>query len=305
MPGNRVCPVIAARRSRASPLPQPLAVARRLRARAGGFTLIESVIVILLIGILAAVSAVFIVQPFEAARDMTRRAELVDAAETALNRMTREIRLAVPNSVRVDGNAVEFLRTSTGGRYRRLQPSGGGGAALDPTQASGTFDVLGGIRGAVDDAAAGRDCADDTTPEGDCLVINNTGTAGFDAYARDNVAGITNADTTSDTISYDAGSASAFPAHSPNQRFQVLDTVVSYVCQGNGIDRFAGYGLNTTQQNPPDGTPDLLASDVTACAFDYDTGAGQRHGLVTIDITIERAGETVRLVDQAHVVNVP
>lgn len=278
---------------------------------ASGFTLIESIVVILLIGILAAIAGVFIVQPFEAARDMTRRAELVDAAETALNRMTREIRLAVPNSVRVDGNAIEFLRTRTGGRYRRLQPPGGGADTLDPTQASGTFDVLGGLRdgGSVQTRTAGRDCADGS---GDCIVVNNTGTAGFDAYDGDTVAAITGAsglgdgDRTNDELTYDTGGTPpGFPAHSPSQRFQVLDTVVSYVCQGGSIDRFAGYGLNASQPNPPGGTPDLLASDVTACDFDYDGGAGERHGLVTIDVTIERDGETVRLVDQAHVVNVP
>ena len=284
---------------------------RRKRSAAGGFTLVESIIVITLIGILAAVAAVFIVQPFEATRDMTRRAELVDAAETALNRMTREIRLAVPNSVRVDGNALEFLRTTTGGRYRRLQPPGGGAETLNPSRSSGTFDVLGGLRGGVQTRGAGRNCADGS---GDCLVVNNTGTAGFDAYERDNVAAITAAgglgdgDRTNDELAYDTGGGSgtrAFPAHSPNQRFQVIDTVVSYVCQGNRIDRFAGYGLNSGQPNPPGGTPDLLANDVVACSFDYDSGVGQRHGLVTIDLTIRRAGETVRLVGQAHVVNVP
>ncbi len=286
--------------------------ARGRGVAATGFTLIESIIVILLIGILAAIAAVFVVQPFEAARDVTRRAELVDAAETALNRMTREVRLAVPNSVRVDGNALEFLRTTTGGRYRRLQaPGPGTEATLNPTQAAGTFDVLGGLRegAGVQTRGPGRDCADGS---GDCVVVNNTGTAGFDAYDGDTVAAITataglgDGDTTNDEISYDTGGTPpGFPAHSPNQRFQVLDSVVSYVCQGGGIDRFAGYGLNASQPNPPGGTPDLLASDVTACDFDYDGGAGQRHGLVTIDITISRAGETVRLVDQAHVVNVP
>lgn len=286
--------------------------ARRRPSLAGGFTLIESIIVILLIGILAVVSAVFIVQPFQAARDMTRRAELVDAAETALNRMTREIRLAVPNSVRVDGNALEFLRTSTGGRYRRLQaPGPGSEEVLNPTQPNGTFDVLGGLRegGGVQTRAAGRDCADGS---GDCIVLNNTGTAGFDAYDGETVAAITgtaglgDADRTNDELTYDTGGSSpAFPGHSPNQRFQVLDTVVSYVCEAGGINRYAGYGLEANQPNPPTETPDLLASDVVACDFSYDGGVGQRHGLVTIDITIRRDGETVRLVDQAHVVNVP
>lgn len=286
---------------------------RAVRKRAlGGFTLVESIIVILLVGILAAVSAVFIVQPFEASRDMTRRAELVDTAETLLNRMTREIRLAVPNSVRIDGNALEFLRSSTGGRYRRLPSDGGGGNVLNPAQASGTFDVLGGLPGDVTDGAAGRACADAATATEDCIVINNTGTTGFDAYDADNVAAITDATPGSsnpDTLTFDIGGGSsppAFPAHSSNQRFQVFDTVVSYICTGDRINRHHDYGLDASQQVPPSGgSVNLLARDVIACDFTYNAGAGQRHGLVTIDVTLRRDGETVRLVDQAHVVNVP
>ena len=283
------------------------------RSRRRGFTLIESIVVILLIGVLAAVAGVFIVQPFEAARDVTRRAELVDAAETALDRMTREIRLAVPNTVRVDGNALEFLRSSTGGRYRRLATGTGAGDTLDPTVPEDTFDVLGGLPddATVDTRGAGRDCA---SGQGDCIVINNADTTGFDAYEGDTVAALVAPENGPGQLHFDTGETAgtaAFPAHSPNQRFQVLDTVVSYVCQGGRIDRFSDYGLKGSQPNPPGGTPDRLASDVTACDFTYDQGAGGgpvagvRHGLVTIDITIRRDGETVRLVDQAHVVNVP
>lgn len=271
-----------------------------------GFTLVESVIVITLIGILATIAAMFIVQPFEAARDMTRRAELVDSAETALSRMTSEIRLAVPNSVRISGDSLEFLRTVAGGRYRRLPAGGGSGDPLRPALANDTFDVLGGLPGNVATRSPGRNCANGS---GDCLVINNTGTSGFNAYARDNIAAIVSAqpDPSEPTeLGYDTGGSSpAFRAHSANQRFQVVDTVVSYVCSGGQINRHHDYGLNSTQNAAPGGTVSLVARDVTACSFDYDSGAGARHGLVTIDITIRRAGETVRLVDQAHVVNVP
>ncbi|WP_070989591.1 type II secretion system protein [Halofilum ochraceum] len=290
-----------------------------------GFTLVEYIVVILIIGVLAAISAVFIVQPFEAARDTTRRAELVDAAETALNRMTREIRLAVPNSVRINAgaNALEFLRTTTGGRYRRLLDGDGNGNVLDPTvdasEQPATFDVLGGLPDPDGDVAAntrsaGRDCAEGS---GYCIVINNTGPRGtdFDAYdTGNNVAAITatsglgDSDRTNDTLTFDtggAGAAAAFPAHSASQRFQVMDTAVTYVCTGSRIDRHHDYGLKDPQEAQPGGTVSELARDVVDCEFTYDDGAGQRHGLVTIDITIQRDGETVRLVDQAHVVNVP
>ena len=276
----------------------------RCPSRVAGFTLIEGVIVMVLIGALAAVAGVFIVEPFRSAGDMSRRAELVDAAETGLDRMTRELRLAVPNSIRINGNALEFLRSKTGGRYRRLPAPGGGGDPLNRALGNDTFDVLGGLvgSGTVDTRGPGRDCANGA---GDCLVINNTGTVGYNAYAGDTVAAIVDAGAS--TLEFNTGTAGpAFPSHSAHQRFQVLDTVVSYICNGDGtITRHHGYGLNDPQDTTPGGTISLLARDVTACTFTYDGGAGQRHGLVTIDLTLAREGETVRLIDQAHVVNVP
>ena len=91
--------------------------------RERGFTLIELVVVMVLTGIIAVLVGRNITRPVEGFIDLGRRAELVDIAELTLRRMTREIHLALPNSVRVSGGspcsapggsavcAVEFLRT--------------------------------------------------------------------------------------------------------------------------------------------------------------------------------------------------
>jgi MSHA biogenesis protein MshO len=290
-----------------------MSMIRRIRSRAAaGFTLIESVVVITLIGIIAAIAAVFLVEPFRAATDMARRAELVESAETALDRMTREIRLAVPNSVRLesdaDGTAIEFLRAPNGGRYRRLPAPGGSGDPLNRVQSSDSFDVLGGIRDNVDTSSPSPVIACGIGG-GDCLVINNTGTEPFNAYKGDNLALIVGETVSGGdvvSLTYDtAGRTPAFRSHSPTQRFQVIDTVVSYVCDAGELRRHFDYGITNNQTTTPGGTSNLVAEDVASCSFDYEGGAGQRHGLVTIDLTIQREGETVRLVDQAHVVNVP
>ncbi len=85
-----------------------------------GFTLVEAVIVIVITGIIASMVAVFIKTPVDAYFDAARRAELTDAADTALRRIGRDVRLALPNSVRPHGAgmaAIEFLQTTAGGRY--------------------------------------------------------------------------------------------------------------------------------------------------------------------------------------------
>lgn len=265
-----------------------------------GFTLIEMVLVITMLGALLALGGVFIIQPFQAYEDVARRARLVDVAETAMMRMTRETRMALPNSVRIDSNgtryALEFLATATGGRYRQQVDATGAGDPLDRTLAADSFDVLGGLQGAV---AAGMQ-----------LVIYNTGDAGRDAYNGDNIAPITAVGAAS--LSFDKGSAPAFPADSPQARFYVVTGPVSFVCDASTgkLWRYANYGIQATQPVSDvalGGAGALLADNVSNCgtAFTYNDGGGSRNGLVTFRLTITEDGETVSLLQQAHVLNIP
>ncbi|MBD3619548.1 MAG: prepilin-type N-terminal cleavage/methylation domain-containing protein [Chromatiales bacterium] len=267
-----------------------------------GFTLIEMVIVITMLGALLALGGVFIVQPFEAYEDVARRARLVDVAETAMMRMTRETRMALPNSVRITSSssdprhALEFLATATGGRYRQQVDDTGAGDPLDRTLAADSFDVLGGLQGAV--------------AVGSQLVIYNTGDLGLDAYKGDNSAPITGVGAAS--LSFAKGSAPAFPADSPQARFYVVTGPVSFVCDADSgtLRRYAGYPIQATQPVSDaalGGAGALLADNVSNCgtAFTYNDGGGSRNGLVTFRLTITEDGERVSLLQQAHVLNIP
>ena len=259
------------------------------------------VIVITMLGALLALGGVFIIQPFQAYEDVARRARLVDVAETALMRMTRETRMALPNSVRITASgsrhAIEFLATSTGGRYRAQVDDSGAGDPLDPTLAADSFEVLGGLQG--------------TAAVGHQLVVYNTGDAGLDAYAGDNIAPITAVGAAS--LSFDKGSAPAFPAHSPQARFYVATGPVSFVCDAAAgtLRRYAGYAIQPTQPVSDaalGGSGVLLASHVENCGaatFAYNDGGGSRNGLVTFRLTITEDGERVSLLQQAHVLNIP
>ncbi len=196
-----------------------------------GFTLIELVMVIVLIGALSSVASIFIVGPVQGFMDSNRRAELVDIAETALQRMTREVHDALPNSVRISDNgtqfAVEYLSTLTGGRYRALQATGGPSNKLNFNASSDSFDVLGGLPDFGDiDAAGGTGQANCLNNTVDCLVIYNTGTTATDynAYNGDNIAAITAVSNTSMTFNNSDIPGWSFPAKSPGNRFFVVDS---------------------------------------------------------------------------------
>ncbi len=90
-------------------------------------TLIELVVTIAVGSIVVAFMAMFIVTPMQAYSAQTRRAELVDDADSALRFMGRDLRAALPNSVRVTSSgsvtALELLATHRRRPLPRQRPA--------------------------------------------------------------------------------------------------------------------------------------------------------------------------------------
>ena len=70
-----------------------------------GFTLIELVMVIVISAVMAAALVVFFRPAIEGYLASRARADLTDQADTALRRMVRDVRLAVPNSIRAPNSS--------------------------------------------------------------------------------------------------------------------------------------------------------------------------------------------------------
>jgi MSHA biogenesis protein MshO len=273
----------------------PLPCLDRLHVmRERGFTLAEAVIVIVITGIIAAVVAVFIRGPVDAYFDVARHSQLSDAADTALRRISRDLRLALPNSVRVrsSGGAIylEFLITSGGGRYRARPP----GDFLNFSINDSSFEVLGPMP---------------LLPSGSSIVIYNLtsdpAVGSANAYFGDNRAAFVSA--AGNVVSI---TPTQFPFESPVARFQVIEHPVTYECApATGVlRRHWGYAITSSQPPPFAGTDNtaLLADGVSACSFTYDANAvARRAGVVSLSLTLTRDSESVSLFQQVHVPNVP
>lgn len=294
-----------------------------MRARnMAGFTLIELVIVIVLGGIVAAALASFMRPAFDTWLSGRHRADLSAQANVAIQRMLRDVRLAVPNSVRTPGSqCFEAVPTSGGGRYRRgpdtlkdvkpgCSPGPDCSAPLDPTQPGTEVDILTPL--------------DPLPAEADWLVIDNQNPG--DVYAGTNRALIKSIDTPEPVFGRHRLrlDRNALPPGYEGGRFVVVPAAqgpVFYSCVGadgtldaNGdgrgvLVRRSGYGFDAAYPSscPDPAGGDLLAERVRRCRFLFDPnqGATQQNGYVSIELELARGGETVSLTMGAHVANVP
>jgi len=279
-----------------------------------GFTLIELVITLVISAVVVSFVSIFISGPVRGFTDQARRARLVDAADTALQRIGRDVRRALPNSVRVTTAAgvvaLEVLSTVDGARYR-AQPPGTAAQILDFATADGSFNVLGPF----------TQLTKPWSSTASYLAVYNVGVPGADAYELANV--ITPAGT-SISVAADGSTgedrvtltpAFKFAYTSPTQRVFLVDGPVSYLCDATAgtLLRYSGYTISSSQANRDSSgellaagaTQSLMANQVAACTFTYAAGTAERSGLVTLSITIRSQGESVSLLQQVHVDNVP
>ena len=286
--------------------------------RARGFTLVEMVIVIVITGIIGAMVAVFIRVPVQGYIDTTARAALADTADTAARRLTRDVRLALPNSVRVsnDGLFLELLLTKTGGRYLSEDDPNtipGNVLAFDPLTPGNpnVFTIVGAAPSGVQ-----------TIVPGDFIVVNNLGDQppvdAYDCSGQCNRAQVASISGTNVTLVKNRFVEQTPSMPSLSYRFQVVSTVVTYHCAPNAngsgtLTRYAGYVIEAAQPVSTaalTGAPSaaLMANQVAACAFFFDTLPNLQRGLVSVSLTLGASGGNagqITLVQQAQVNNSP
>lgn len=293
--------------------------------RSAGFTLIEMIVSMVILGIISAGVAIFMTGPINAYDAAKRRAQQTQTAQLAFSRVKRDLRFSLPNSVRVASSGssqyLEFAGLSGGGRYREASGNGADPAPACPIDSPQEPD------NGILDIGAPDTCFKTIGPVdisgisvGNWLVVNNMGDgypgANFyesGALTGGNKAKITAVSSTA-TESRFAFESLAFPSGSPGKRFFTVAGPVSYVCDpvAREIRRYWGYAPQASQ--PTAGIGSLagvqsaaVLKNVDSCQISYaPASVASRYGLVSILAKMSLPeGDTVSMLAQAHVSNTP
>lgn len=283
-----------------------------------GFTLVELILVIALSAVVVVMVSTVLSRPLEGFVAQSRRAELTDLASTALNRMARDIRLALPNSVRSpDSQTLELLPIHEGGRYRASLDAGA--MRHDPPRCAGSGPC------SIEVASPGLDAA--KVDEARWMAIYNIGgrSQGDGVWPPGNadLVAVPSVITPTDVgfsligsqLTLDAGATGfAFKYASPQHRFYLLREVVGYRCDNPGTDAngdgtgvlrravfntlAAGYTYSTANSA-------VVVDSVASCTFTYAPGTSTGSGLVTLRLGLKKKDEGIVLLQQVHVDNAP
>lgn len=283
------------------------------RASQRGFTLIELIMVIVIMGVVGGMVSVFMRGPIDAYISGGRRAALTDTADTTVRRIARDLHKALPNSLRdcpVGTNGLEFVPTRTGGRFRA---EGIGALVRDGTTPVSSFNMLGDYA----NFAAAPIPVDQQIAANDLIVIYNLGPGqtGADLYAisNRNYAVVTSVGPVSSNETPISITQTVFAEVLKDAtRFQVVpwqEQMVAYVCSGTTLYRTASTTLTPTASCATTGAKIATNVDCANTTFSIsDSGnALNRNALVSMQLTLQGRSttESVTLQYEVHVDNTP
>jgi len=260
-----------------------------------GFTLIEMIAVIVVLSILAVMGGTFVVESTNSYQSSQARTRLVNTGRQAVERMTRQLRIALPYSVRLTNSnqCVEFMPIASGGNYLGFK--------------SGTS-YTGYVPDALNAGAAltTLDVSPHTINFGTAQFVSIGATAAIELYGVNPVSRAT-LSSRSDTL-LTLSAAKTWQRNSVNKRFYLLNSPQAF-CVVNNQLRFYENQSATVTVDPEvnlNSNFSVLADNVTATApFSLTSGGENRNTIVQFNLTFAHKAESVAFNHSVMIRNVP
>ena len=276
------------------------------KATAKGFTLVELVTVIIVLGVVSVGISGFIRTGVQTYSDVIERDQLLGDSRFVVERIHRELRLAVPNSARVTANnagniqCLEFVPSAWVSFYTSLSVL----PALSTTASIVEF---------------ANNAADFRLETNDFAIVYPTSTP--DVYDLNNnkrklitACTVNGNDDCNEDIDPNGVAkltvSAAFKDHSPASRLYIARTAVSYCAHSSGEIYRIEVNINTIQTVYSAGTlmAENLKNDFTQsdeAPFRIYDATLTRNGLVHILLAFERNEEIINYSSEVHIPNVP
>lgn len=253
-----------------------------------GFTLVELIFVLVILGLVGSIGSSFLVATMDMYQRTSNRVTLMQKGRVVIEQLSRTLRGAVPNSVRISstGKCVEFIPVVAGGYYiNSLADSENGGTAsssvtIAPLSYSGSSATQ-------------------------FLVAPLSSSDIYTAAVTSSRAGVSSIAANSITLS----SAKLFTRNSSVHRYYLAENPKRFCLVSGSLYRYSAYGFLTSTLNDtnPGGSADLMLNslDQSGSNFSLSAGSEQRNTSVGIQLTLSAGTETVVLRHQVLVRNVP
>ncbi len=280
----------------------------RRRIQQQGVTLVELVVVMMLLGILAIGLTSYLRIGASMYVDGTVVQQTLQQSRFALERVVRELRSAVPNSVRVLNNfdnsvsCVEFTPLLQSGVYRDLPLYPARRNWIGVTTISTSWTPLAGQRLTVYPTDPSHIYDLNQARSGVIAPVQD---------APDDADG--NAHTRRLKLNDVAAQAMTFITESPQKRFYLLDSPVSFCLVGQQLRRYSGYGFTAAQPLPPPViNGEVIASGLTnqssEPAFTINAAVLNRNAVLHLFWRFSPAtdiGQDLFFNHEVHIPNVP
>ena len=275
-----------------------------------GFTLMELVIVIVILGIVSGSVGNIVSTGTKIYVDATERDQLLSESRFVVERLNRELRMAVPNSARVTGDAniqcLEFVQAEWVTFYTNL-----------PTTPSTSKSV----RVVEIDDITGNFTLDTSTDFAIVYPTDSTDIYDLTENKRKKIDACIDTGTDTSCNSNDDPNHlatltvnGAFADDSPASRLYIVRQAVSYCVQNNSMYRYVDT-INTGQVTydidiKTDGSlmAENLVNDLSSASelpFRVSNATLRRNSLVQILLAFEHNDEIVNFSNEVHIPNVP